>query len=218
MNKETFVKEREYEWLVISQSYFQCALMNARILREKLSNFAITVDSPLDFCLKKIYGNYPQDCDYLIFPIIFNFKHGIEIYLKAIAGMRSSEFVKNHNLIELLDNAAVKDGERIGIIKKYAFSHLLLPRNENCDTKNEFERYPQGSPYDDLWLFPAVNNNGQIENAPENMGFDDYIKWMQENNLEIKSLITQEKIDELIKDIEFLMLGLRKVSFSASQK
>ena len=53
MNKETFVKEREYEWLVISQSYFQCALMNVRILREKLSNFAITVDSPLDFWRKR---------------------------------------------------------------------------------------------------------------------------------------------------------------------
>lgn len=49
MSKETFFKKREYEWLVISQSYFQCALMNARVLREELSNFAITVDSPLDF-------------------------------------------------------------------------------------------------------------------------------------------------------------------------
>ena len=218
MVKESFKKEREYEWLVISQSYFQGALMNARILREKLSNFAITEDSPLDFCLKKIYGNYPQDCEYLIFPIIFNFKHGIEIYLKAIAGMENSEFYRDHDLLKLLENAGIKDEERKRIIKKYAFSHLLLPRNKKCDTKNEFERYPQGSPYDDLWLFPAVNNSGQIKSAPENTGFEDYIKWMQENNLEIKSIITQEKVDELIEDIEFLVLGLRKTSFGVSQK
>lgn len=215
--KVPFNNKREYEWLVISQSYFQCALMNARILKEELRNFAITEDSPLDFCLKKIYGDYPQEPAYLIFPIIFNFKHGIEIYLKAITGIKKSEFDKNHNLLDLLETAGIKDEKSKCIIRKYAFSHLLLSRNEKCDVKNEFERYPQGSPYDDSWLFPAVNNNGQIVNEPENMGFEDYIKWMQENNLEIKSVITKEKVEELIEDIEFLMLGLRKISHSNSQ-
>jgi hypothetical protein len=69
-----------------------------------------------------------------------------------------------------------------------------------------------------LLLARGIVNNGQIENAPDNIGFEDYIKWLQENNLEIKSIITQEKIDELINDIEFLILGLRKVSLNASQK
>src|SRR3990167_5971351 len=136
VSKEPFNKKREYEWLVIPQSYFQSALMNARILREKLSHFAITKNSPLDFCLQKIYGNYPQDCAYLAFPIIFNFKHGIEIYLKSIAGMENSEFYRDHDLLKLLENAGIKDEERKSIIRKYAFSHLLLPRNEKCDTKN----------------------------------------------------------------------------------
>ena len=213
MNKKiSFNKKREYEWLVISQSYFQCALMNARILKEKLRNFAITESSPLDFCLKKIYGDYPQEHAYLIFPIIFNFKHGIEIYLKSIIGIKNSEFDKNHNLLDLLETANIRDEKSKCIIRKYAFGHLLLSRNDKCDIKNEFERYPQGSPYDDLWLFPAVDNNGQFVSEPDNMGFEDYIKWMQKNNLEIKSIISQGKVDELIEDIEFLMLGLRKVS------
>ena len=203
--KISFNKKREYEWLVISQSYFQCALVNARILREKLGNFAITENSPLDFCLKKMYGDYPQENVYLIFPIIYNFKHGIEIYLKSIIGIKNSEFDKNHNLLDLLETADIRDEKRKFIIKKYALSHLLLPHNKKNDIYNEFERYPQGSPYDDLWLFPAVNNNGQVVSEPDNMGFEDYLKWMQKNNLEIKSIISQEKIDELIKDIEFLL-------------
>lgn len=190
--------------------------MNARILREKLSHFAITEDSPLDFCLKKIYGNYPQDCAYLIFPIIFNFKHGIEIYLKSIIGMKNSEFDRIHDLLNLLKTADIKNEKINDIIKKYASSNLFLSGIEKTDANNEFERYPQGSPYDDLWLFPAVNNKGQIVNEPKNIGFEGYIKWMQENNLEIKSIITQEKVDELIEDIEFLMLGLRKTSYSNS--
>jgi hypothetical protein len=185
--KELFVKERTYEWLVISKSYFQCALMNARILREQLSNFAITEDSPLDFFLKKIYGNYPQSCEYLIFPIIFNFKHGIEIYLKSIVGIRNSKFYKNHDLFNLLKDADIKDEKIKYVIKKYARSHLFLPCNKKNDIQNEFERYPQGSPYDDLSLFPPINKFGKIEDA-----------------LEIKSIVTQEKIDELIEDIEFL--------------
>ena len=73
-----FDKKREYEWLVISQSYFQCALMNARVLKEELSNFAISVNSPLDFCLKKIYGDYPQNCEYLVFPIILLIQNRME--------------------------------------------------------------------------------------------------------------------------------------------
>lgn len=213
-SKVSFDKKREYEWLVIPQSYLQCALMNARILREKLSNFAIHEDSPLDFCFKKIYGDYPQEQAYLIFPIVFNFKHGIETYLKSIIGIEKSEYNKNHDLLELLKTAGIEDEKIKCIIRKYAFSHLLLPHNKNCDIKNEFERYPQGSPYDVLWLFPTINNNGQIVDEPGNMGFEDYMKWIEENNLEIKSIITQEKIDELIEDIEFLMLGLRRKSIS----
>ena len=217
MNKKiSFNKKREYEWLVISQSYFQCALMNARILKEKLRNFAIADDSPLDFCLKKIYGDYLQEHSYLFFPTIFNFKHGIEIYLKSIIGIKNFEFNKDHNLINLLDTAGIRDEKIKYIIRKYAFCHLILPHNEKIDDKNEFERYPQGSPYDNFWLFPVVNNNGQVVNEPDNMGFEDYMKWMQGNNLEIKSVITQEKVNELIGDVEFLMLGLRKISISNS--
>lgn len=209
IKKISFNKNREYEWLVISQSYFQCALMNARMLRRELGDFSIDNNSPL----KEIYGDYPQSPDYLIFPVIFNFKHGIEIYLKSIIGMSNADFNKEHNLVNLLKESTINDKEIKNTVEKYAYSRLLLPSNNKLDKENTFEKYPQGSPYDNLWLFPAINKKGQIEKDPEGIGFDGYVKWMQKSNLEIQSRITPQKIDELIKDIKFLMIGIRKESF-----
>lgn len=216
-------KEREYEWLIISQSYLQCALMNARILREKLNKFASCIDdSPMDLCLKNIYGDYPQSTKkYLVFPIIFSFKHGIEIYLKAIAGMQNSEFSKRHNLVNLMKEAKIKDKSIKDIIKKYAFGHLLLPRNRKNDIDNIFERYPQGSPYDKLSLFIHVNiKTGEIIKCPKYKKSENYLKWLNKNNntIRAKSIITQEKIDELIKDIEFVHKNLREISISVAKK
>lgn len=210
----TFNKKREYEWLIISESYFQSALINARILNKKLQShkFGISQGSRFEYCLKEIYGDYQQSCEYLIFPILFNFKHGIEIYLKSMIGIKNSEFSFGHDLLYFLEVVDIKDEKIKNIIEKYAYSLLLLPNNKIHDTKNQFERYPQGSPYDNLCLFPAINEHGQNISEPENIGFEGYTKWMKKNNLKIKSIITQEKINELIEDIEFLILGLRKLS------
>ena len=101
MKKLKFNKKREYDWLIISQSYFQCALISARILRKELNEFAAEEGSPEEYCLKEIYGDYSQDPAYLIFPTLFNLKHGIEIYLKAIIGMANSEFPKSHDLLKI---------------------------------------------------------------------------------------------------------------------
>lgn len=188
--KISFDKNRKYEWLIISQSYFQCALMNARVLKEKLSNYSVSEDSPLDFCLKKIYGDYLQSYEYLIFPIIFNFKHGIEIYLKAIAGIKNNEFNKEHNLLSLWREIEETDEKIKCIIRKYAFGHLFLPVNSILDKENEFERYPQGSPYDNLDFFLGVDGKR-------------------------KETVTQAKIIELIEDMEFLYKEIRKVANNA---
>jgi hypothetical protein len=210
-----FDKKREYEWLVISQSYFQCALMNARILKEKLSNYAISVDSQSDFCLKKIYGDYLQSCEYLVFPIIFNFKHGIEIYLKAIAGIQNNKFTKNHDLLDLLEKAKIENEKIKCIVNKYGFGHLFLPLNKEFDKENQFERYPQGNPYDKLDLFSAVDGKTKkTKEQPQIKSLEGYIEWMDENNIKIVAIITQAKIIELINDIEFMSKNIRNISLS----
>lgn len=213
MNKtkaEKFDNTRRYDWFMVPQSYFQCALIGARILNKKISTFAISEGSPLDYCLKEIYGDYSQSPEYLIFPILFNFKHGIEIYLKCIIGMEKSEFFKNHNLLNLFEKAKIENEEIKSIIEKYTFSRLLLPNNEKPDTENQFERYPQGSPYDDLELFATILDptlgSSQKNLIPQN--YEEIIS---------VSVVSQEKINELIKDIEFMRNNLRKIAISVSQ-
>ncbi len=147
-----FNHKREYYWLIIAQAYFQCALMAARILKVKV-DFNINENSPL----KKIYGDYSQSPEYLILPIIFNFKHGIEIYLKAIGGVKNSEFNKEHDLCGLAGLAGIKDKDIRKIIRKYVKANLLLQVNNKYDTENQFERYPQGSPYDNVEITEIVN-------------------------------------------------------------
>lgn len=203
-----FNDNRKYEWWIISQSYFQSALIGARILHKKLNEFG----SDEDLFFKEIYGNYQQSCEYLIFPILFNFKHGIEIYLKSIIGISNSKFPRNHNLIDLLNRAEIKNQKIEIIIKKYAFCQLFLSGNEECDIKNQFERYPQGSPYDKVEFSVAKNSDKKEVTIPEKDNLESFIKWINENNIEINSIINQEKIVELIKDVEFIYKNFRAIS------
>lgn len=207
-----FNHKRGYEWLLIAQSYFQCALISARILNKRLSKFALAEGSYLEYCLNEIYGNYPQEPAYLIFPILFNFKHGIEIYLKSIIGTTNSEFPKNHNLLTLLEGANIEDEEIKHIIDKYALGHLFLPTNQAYDTENQFERYPQGSAYDSLELFPTINDKGEVISIPQNISIDDYLSFIKKNNAETIAIVNQEKIRELISDIEFLYKSIRQIA------
>ena len=164
-----FINERAYEWLVISQSYLQCALISARILKQKLSKFQPSDNYPRDLQIKEWWGDYPHPPEYLIFPIIFNFKHGIEIYLKAIAGIKNSEFDKNHNLLSLM--RVIEDEEVKSLITKYAFSRLLLPNNNLEDSENQFERYPQNNPYDGLEFFLSIDEKGVIDELIKDIEF-----------------------------------------------
>lgn len=210
MDTIKFDHKREYEWLIISQSYFQCALISARILSEEVGKFGISNNSPL----KRIYGNYPQSPEYLIFPILYNFKHGIEIYLKAIIGISNSEFPKEHNLTDLLNRSGIKDDAVKDIIQKYAYAQWLLPANKKIDCKNIFERYPQGSPYDALELFTVIDKIGQILPSPPMKSFESFTIWIKQNNANVIPAVNQEKIQELIDDIEFIYKRIREVSLS----
>ncbi|MFA4818251.1 MAG: hypothetical protein WC621_00175 [Patescibacteria group bacterium] len=212
-----FDHKREYDWLIIAQSYLQCALISARILSKRLNKFAIAEGSPLEYCLKEIYGNYSQEPVYLMFPILFNFKHGIEIYLKAIIGITNSKFPKNHNLLDLLEKAGVENKTIKNTIEKYAFGNLFLLDNKKCDIENQFERYPQGSPYDKLELFQTIDGKGKTITLPEGISLDGYLNLIKENSVETISIISQEKINELIKDIEFLYENIRQISLNLNK-
>jgi hypothetical protein len=192
-NKVAFKHERGYEWLIMPQSYFQGALIAARILNKKLNNIATIQGSTYEIYFKEIYGDYPQSCEYLIFPILFSFKHGIELYLKSIIGITKSEFPKNHDLLDLLKKSGVKDKKLKEIIQKYIYCKLFLLNNNVCDTENQFERYPQGSPYDKEELFPDTKKG-------------------------VENMISQEKVTELIEDIVYTRDFLRRKSLKVLEK
>ena len=144
-------KDKIFDWLILSQTYLQSALINVRTLSLFVSDYASDLDpnTPLNFCKKRVFGEiYEQPKEYLIFPILFNFKHGIELYLKVIIGIDKKDFPKNHNLLDLLYDSSIQDENFIEIVKRHAFCNFLLPQNIKVDTENQFERYPQGTPYD----------------------------------------------------------------------
>ncbi len=124
--------------------------------------------------------------------------------------MKESEFSKNHNLLDLFKKAKIDDEQIKYIIDKYAFSRLLLPSSKKCDTENQFERYPQGSPYDNLDLFATILDPtlGLSQTKLNSKNYEEILS---------VSVVSQEKIDELIKDIEFTQNNLRKIVFSVSQ-
>ena len=174
-----FDEQRKYEWLIFPQSFFQNALITSRILREQLNKFGASKK------YEDIYGDYPQSPEYLVFPIMFSLKHGIELYLKSIAGTKAGEFAFKHNLMDLLNRAGIEDEKLKSAIKKDAYSLLLLADNEENDEENQFERYPQGFPYDTIDLFST---------NPEN------------------NIVSFEKVNELIEDIEYLASEFRKIT------
>jgi hypothetical protein len=92
--------------------------------------------------------------------IIFNLKHGIELFLKALIMRTDSneEYSQSHNLIELLnteisimkrkkvDNNAINilDKNVRFVIEKYYYGlYAFSKNNNNPDINNEAERYPE---------------------------------------------------------------------------
>lgn len=207
---------RTYEWLIIAQSYFQCALINVRIMKSKTSEYCHIEGSPIDICLKEFYGEYKQNPGYLVFPIIYNFKHGIELYLKAIMGFKNSEFLKKHNIIKLSQNANIKDEKLRAIINKYGYSKLFLPNNQKQDQDNIFERYPQGSPYDDLKMYGTneiFNDDVKVLETINKLDSDEQ-QTIQHSQYKAMNFAESSKVEELINDISYVYDVLRQESIN----
>jgi len=161
-----FDKQKGFDWLVWPQAYFDAAIIGCDWLIET-SRHEIH-GRPKN---SEIYQSI-QPSQYLVLPIIYNFKHGIEIYLKGLLAVFQGEYDNNnHDLISLLNllisrirekgkSSAEKtkilqalDGDVRKIIKRYYFGlYLGGNRYQDCpDIKNQAERYPEtksGDSYD----------------------------------------------------------------------
>lgn len=131
--------------------------------------------------------------------------------------MKNSQFSKHHNLLDLFNESGIKDEKIKNVVQKYAFSHLFLASEKKCDTDNQFERYPQGFSYDKLEMLSVRNSKGKEMTIPANMNFYEFLDWMGKNNAKIASVVTQEKITELIEDIEFFSKRIRRIALNLLQ-
>lgn len=96
----------------------------------------------------------------MLLPVVFNLKHGIELYLKAMIMRmnKNQEYPQSHDLIELLnvltcllqdqnfDSSVIEtlDGDVRNIVEKYYYGLYAFSKYRNRpDKNNEAERYPE---------------------------------------------------------------------------
>ncbi len=153
--------KKTYDWEVWPQAYFDLAIIGCDWLLNELLNkeYAHSKGSEAH---KSI-----QFADYTILPIVHNFKHGIELYLKALSILVGGEYEgSNHDLITLLNILIVKingkkqttkrdevlkilDEDLRSIIERYYFGTYLSNNRYKArpDVNNQAERYPETNAY-----------------------------------------------------------------------
>ncbi|OGG61312.1 hypothetical protein A3C87_01095 [Candidatus Kaiserbacteria bacterium RIFCSPHIGHO2_02_FULL_49_34] len=96
-------KQRKYDWVVFAQSYF---LISRLACQELLS------DSEKKYSKSNERDN-PYQPEDLYVSILFNIKHGIEVFTKALSIFAYGEYEEGHDIKILFDNAK----QKISIIK-----------------------------------------------------------------------------------------------------
>lgn len=147
-----------YDWLVWPQAYFDMTIIGCDWLTE--TSRCDMYGRPKN---SKIHQS-TQPSEYLVLPIVYNLKHGIELYLKGLLAVFQGKYDSgSHDLISLLNlliSEIIKkgkpsaekikilqslDGEAREIIQRYYFGcYFGENRYKNCpDIKNQAERYPE---------------------------------------------------------------------------
>jgi len=188
--------KKTYNWEVWPQAYFDLAIVGCDWLLDELLNKEY-LRSKNSKTHKPIQ---PVSC--VILPIIYNFKHGIELYLKALGILIGGEYDnKNHDLINLLNFLITKIRERSQtskkdkvlkildedarlIIEKYYFGTYLF--NNQCknrsDVSNQAERYPETNAYKipdtpSCWRAMSLSENKPVNKINVEQIKDDIIKF-----------------------------------------
>ena len=124
-------------------------LSSAYILANQLLLY-IDENKPLDYLISP---------HHLIYPLVFNFKNGIELWLKNLQTIYLGDSTKtSHDLVDLVDSLILEVDKNNGKNKKLALEYLhrikeiILPYYDGSylgaggsmpDRKNESERYPE---------------------------------------------------------------------------
>lgn len=184
MEKNKFKKIKQgdkYDWMVMPDSYFAAALLCCDTLVHSENNLNTNARQIMDSSAFKEFRSRHSNCE-LIRPIIFNFKQGIELYVKGIAGMLAGEYAYCHDIRDIFEHgiqlAKTSDykykfltdlhKETWPIIEKYYYG-LYIPTHTDYghpDKLNISERYPRcGIGYDlgDYFLWVTIEKIEEIK-------------------------------------------------------
>ncbi len=142
-----------YDWKILSESYFLCATICCDSLLDELKNIEEKslhcYNYEKNFKFKFSAGN-------LIKPVVFSFKHGVELYLKGLGKLWNVEPAHKHDLLFLkqyvidqtqdINMVEVLEKLWTTLIKYYSGEYLGLVHPKS-DKMNEAERYPEGNGY-----------------------------------------------------------------------
>lgn len=213
----TEIVDKSYNWVLFSQSYLRLALLGCQEL--------------LDGKHKKSYEltlGLRYNIEDLFIPIIYNTKHGIEIFIKTFKFILDEKLGKddrNHNSLELFE--AFKKEIRKNkdtIIKEIKAEFSKKPESANLEVADKdlnnieaflnslsqiIEKYHHCE-----FLKNKISNNFEIEDH-ENTAFR-----YPENNLKITldygsilSELKREDIEEIKKDVTLLFKIFNDLGF-----
>lgn len=180
---------KHYDWEVMADIYITTALLLAEQLPHE--NFYNSPETGSEVTtrlgLHSAHPNYE-----LILPLIYNFKHGVELYIKALGIIDFGEYDGNHDFKILLtelkkstkstkNEATIKQlyNDTWPTIKKYYYGRYIpsKKRSNFADKKMQAERYPEYK----------NKKNGKIYRITEKY------KW-----------VTKTKVEEIEKDIKLI--------------
>jgi len=151
---------KQYEWLIWPQMYFLTVQKLCDYLIEKINKeeYLQIEEKEMNYYEKLEYSN-------IIIPIIYNLKHGIELYLKGIGAMLDQEYNPIHDIESILkifnkkiEGVFLEKGLKIKfkkiinselnpLIRKYYYGKYIPNINYRLDNMNFSERYPQNDGY-----------------------------------------------------------------------
>jgi len=205
MKSKKIDPDKHYKWLIWPQMYF--------LIVQKLCDYLIKkIDDEEYLQIEEKEMDYYERLEYpnMIVPIIYNLKHGIELYLKGVGAILDQEYNQIHDIDLILKvfNKKIKDAllekdlkvefgkiinsELKPIIKKYYYGKYISNIDYKLDKMNFSERYPQNDGY----------------KIPDSI-LVDYLKQKEDSNEKI-FYINKNDILEIKKDTEKIHRIIRK--------
>ncbi len=145
-SKKIATKVSWYEWIIYAQSYLKMAEIGVRELEDQ------------NYVKRGMDRYFFYENKLLLIPIIWNFKHAIELVIKTLGIAVDKQYLKNHDFVELRDDLKqslqklkIKKIEKIEdlveIIDKYYrcefWDKKIIKTGTILDVENDIFRYPE---------------------------------------------------------------------------